>query len=293
MTLYFKTLITALLLSSLFQSSCTTTSQTTGAQGEPTMLWKLSKDGVPASFILGTVHVGYGYEELEPVVKKSFKETEQFVSELSLDDLSPQKAMSVILAKPGQSVFDKLPKEDFNLLSEQLAAMIPPQFLKKMSVAGVMSILTVKDAPKSEPLDSTLMKMAKELNKPSFPLESLDQQMIILEDVFSIEMLKFAIKNPKILKESITELLEVYRKKDMDRLLALAKEPGHPELAMDDKTIKLILTSRNEAWVAPLEKHLSKKSTFVAVGAAHLPGDKGVLKLLENRGFKVERVYQK
>ena len=36
------------------------------------------------------------------------------------------------------------------------------------------------------------------------------------------------------------------------------------------------------------EKYLKEHSVFIAVGAAHLPGKKGIIHLLRNKGYKVE-----
>ncbi|MDE5875701.1 MAG: TraB/GumN family protein, partial [Muribaculaceae bacterium] len=47
---------------------------------------------------------------------------------------------------------------------------------------------------------------------------------------------------------------------------------------------------RNTNWVNILSKEMPQQSTFVVVGAAHLPGKKGVLEQLRNAGFKVTPV---
>jgi len=36
---------------------------------------------------------------------------------------------------------------------------------------------------------------------------------------------------------------------------------------------------------------LDEGAAFVAVGAMHLPGERGMLRLLEQRGYTVSRVY--
>jgi hypothetical protein len=36
---------------------------------------------------------------------------------------------------------------------------------------------------------------------------------------------------------------------------------------------------------------LQRGRAFVAVGALHMPGDEGILHLLEQRGYRVTRVY--
>ena len=47
---------------------------------------------------------------------------------------------------------------------------------------------------------------------------------------------------------------------------------------------------RNTNWVKVMPEIMKEAPTFFAVGAAHLCGDKGVLRLLEKEGYKIEGV---
>lgn len=49
-------------------------------------------------------------------------------------------------------------------------------------------------------------------------------------------------------------------------------------------------TPRNLAWIEPIEREIKTHRTFIAVGANHLFGQFGLVKLLRDRGFQVARV---
>jgi uncharacterized protein YbaP (TraB family) len=51
-----------------------------------------------------------------------------------------------------------------------------------------------------------------------------------------------------------------------------------------------LINNRNADWLTKMPAIMSAKPTFFAVGAGHLPGDKGVLQLLKNAGYTVEGV---
>ena len=51
-----------------------------------------------------------------------------------------------------------------------------------------------------------------------------------------------------------------------------------------------LIYSRNANWIKFMPQIMKDKPTFFAVGAGHLPGDKGVLQLLRNAGYTIEGV---
>ncbi len=55
--------------------------------------------------------------------------------------------------------------------------------------------------------------------------------------------------------------------------------------------LESILYNRNRNWIPKIETQITKEITFIAVGAAHLGGDKGVLNLLRKKGYFVEPVF--
>lgn len=63
---------------------------------------------------------------------------------------------------------------------------------------------------------------------------------------------------------------------DMARLIALTEAE--------------ILVARNRAWIAPILAAAERGPVLAAFGALHLPGEEGVLALLEDEGFRVERL---
>jgi hypothetical protein len=52
-----------------------------------------------------------------------------------------------------------------------------------------------------------------------------------------------------------------------------------------------IVDERNLRMVDRLHEPFAEGGLFVAVGALHLPGEKGMLRLLEQRGYKIVRLY--
>ena len=56
--------------------------------------------------------------------------------------------------------------------------------------------------------------------------------------------------------------------------------------AIDDEMI----FARNAKWIPELEPLLDAGGAYIAVGAAHLRGPRGVVELLKARGYQVTRV---
>ena len=91
---------------------------------------------------------------------------------------------------------------------------------------------------------------------------------------------------------SYEELLITYVRGDLAGLVALNDahlDVGDPEL--ERRLNKAVIQDRNRRMARRLKPVLRKGRAFVALGALHLPGKEGVLNLLQQQGYRIERVY--
>jgi len=60
-----------------------------------------------------------------------------------------------------------------------------------------------------------------------------------------------------------------------------------------EKYENILVNYRNANWVKQLKVIMKNESVFIAVGAGHLLGEKGLIKLLKAEGYVVEPVENK
>ena len=80
-------------------------------------------------------------------------------------------------------------------------------------------------------------------------------------------------------------LITNYIKADLDEMHAFSKNGA------TEKYLSTMLYNRNHIMCKRIDSLGKLRSTFYAVGAAHLPGDSGIISLLRNKGFTVEPVF--
>ena len=56
------------------------------------------------------------------------------------------------------------------------------------------------------------------------------------------------------------------------------------------KIRKLMIYDRNEAMTMSIIELFNTKPSFVSVGVAHIPGKKGILSLLRQKGYKIQKI---
>jgi uncharacterized protein len=87
--------------------------------------------------------------------------------------------------------------------------------------------------------------------------------------------------------EKVKKIEDVWISGDAAALDALI----HEKSSVPEAITRSMLEDRNPHMADIAEQHLkSKETAFMVVGAAHMVGAEGVVKLLEKRGYKVEQV---
>jgi len=138
-------------------------------------------------------------------------------------------------------------------------------------------------------LDLYIYQTGKKLGKQATGVENFFQtERLIMEA--AQDMLKDKKKKaPDTDGESSYDLerktQEAYRKGDLDLLDSLEKLMEPSEAYMEK-----FLYRRNEIQAASIDSIVKKHSLFVGVGAAHLPGKRGVIELLRRKGYTLRPV---
>ena len=115
-----------------------------------------------------------------------------------------------------------------------------------------------------------------------------------------IDMLRLSLLAPETQQQQFIAMLDSYFDGAVGRLwemsrLAVADLPGlDPETgaALFDEMEESLLNQRNRDWMPVIAAAMENHDRIVAAfGAAHLIGDEGVLQLLENDGWTLQRRY--
>lgn len=87
----------------------------------------------------------------------------------------------------------------------------------------------------------------------------------------------------------LNAMFDAYRQQDLKKLEELMVDS---DAGMSSFT-NILLYNRNENWVSKLKGLMTDKSLLIAVGAGHLPGERGVINLLKKAGYTLTPVDNK
>lgn len=147
-------------------------------------------------------------------------------------------------------------------------------------------------------LDDALQQYAAKRGVPIVPLDRGEEIAAMftvhLTEADQALMLESMLLDPVPLSERQNAARTAYLAGDLESHMNIA-HPNEQTLTAEEREFaerfgNQLLTSHNERWIPRMTRHLKSGGVFVAVGAAHLPGETGVLNLLEKAGYSVTRV---
>ena len=262
---------------------------------EKSLLWKISGNGLKKpSYLFGTIHLTCD-TSLDANTLNALETTEQLYLELDMDDKSIQmKLMKLMMMKDGAKLSTLLSPEDFKILDEfmkknlNMSAKLFDSF--KPFMISSMLFPKMLDC-KSQSVESELMKITKEQNEEIFGLEKAEDQMKVFDEISyqdqADELLKTVKDNLEKDKKEFQEMITIYQNKDIEGMLKMMSDSDN-KITSENQDI--LLNDRNKKWIPIMIKTMKDKPTFFGVGAGHLAGEEGVIKLLRKQGFKVEAV---
>jgi uncharacterized protein YbaP (TraB family) len=268
---------------------------TNAQQLENSTLWKISGNGLEKpSYLFGTIHITCD-ASLDNDIKKALDVTTQLVLELDMDDPTMQtKMMGGMYMKDGKTLKDYVSEEEFTAIdslftnqagmSINMMQNIKPFFLTSMLYPKMM------DCP-MESFELELMKATKEQNEEVYGLETIEDQLQVFETIpyedQVADLIRMAKDNLAYDKATFAKMFKIYEEENITAMLDMMDDENNKTTA---KHQDILLKNRNINWIPRIEEFAKSQPTFFGVGAGHLAGEYGVIKLLRKAGFTVSSV---
>ncbi|MBC8033043.1 MAG: TraB/GumN family protein [Chitinophagaceae bacterium] len=258
---------------------------------ENSLLWEISGNGLQKpSYLYGTIHLICENDfYMSDKTKKAFEKSAGLVMETNVFDPS-EIAVAQKMMIADTPISKKMPPAQFAELDSlvKMGTGVSLMQINNFRLSVVASLLAMKSIPCStaKSYEAEFNQMAISTKKTVGVLEKMSEQMEYFNKAFTDDVIIQQIREFNKQKEMMAELVKLYRAEQMEELYKLLTEGQ----SLNDQSLDWLLHNRNANWAERMPDMMKKESSFFAVGAAHLAGEKGVIRLLRQKGYKVTAV---
>ena len=257
---------------------------------ESSLLWKITGPNMESdSYLFGTMHlIKKEYFFFPRKLKKLISKTDQLVMEIV--GLPNQiDAMKYITLEEG-SFFDFFNTAQIDTILTWAKANF---FMEESAFRSVFSKIKpfviiqmathIQFIGKTESYEMIFNEIAKNKGIETKSLETIQQQISFFDHLTNkqqVEMIMSRIRDSEKSIDMIIKMQKTYVSQNVDALYQMITNDGS---VISEEQSKF-LDDRNENWIPQIIK-LIKRNTFIAIGAGHLGGPNGVIRLLEEKGY--------
>ena len=262
------------------------------AEVGPGLLWRVHQPKHPVSYLFGTIHVDdKRVKKLSKKVVKRFNEAKTLCLEI-LPDRETQVGIGRAMLLPKNQTLDVILGEPlFNRLSLALhkKGMSPLEsvYLKPWAA---MIVLSRPPSKAGLALDEQLYHWGMHQYKQLCALETLAEQLAVFDELSTADqvlLLTDTLNNLGVLQDLNEQLIQAYLSGNLDEIYRRSMEIEGADTPLSKRLRRKLIDDRNQIMLERMLPILNKGQAFVAVGALHLPGRKGLLHMLRERGFIV------
>ena len=268
-------------------------------------LWRVERYGL-VSYLFGTIHLGLDQRgALGPVGLAALDASRRVFVEMdltSLDVVSEFTFAAIRRAEmpPDRSLRELLRADAWRRLVALHAGHVTPAELDRLepwfvSLWTLPHVTTPRKKPlpgvrpETPPLDAAIVERASARGAKVLPLESPAEHLATFAAIGrpqSVAILEEEVENPQTMRNETDRLVNAYASADDRTLRKLVGrlQRRRPTVA------EYLLFRRNERWREKLERWLPEGKVFAAVGVGHMYGERGLVSLLRQHGYRVERV---
>jgi uncharacterized protein YbaP (TraB family) len=262
-------------------------------------LWKVQR-GERVLYLAGSVHaLTADVYPLDAAYQRAFDASDTLVEELDLSQFNLMSAAPSLFARGmytnGRTFTQAVSKDTIALVEKHLQGTpFTIELIQSMKPWMVMLMITAMQVQQAGldanlGLDKHFFDRATAAGKTVIGLETADSQIErfdTLPEAVQEQLLRTSLSGLDTAQKELSTIVGAWRNGDartLERTL-LSGFKEHPA-AYD-----ALLVERNRNWMPQLEKCLARtRPCFVVVGAAHLIGPDGLLRMLEQKGYRLEQ----
>jgi len=277
--------------------------QTSTKPLQKSLLWEISGNGLTKpSYLYGTIHmICKDDATLGDSLIAAIQRSDRVYFEVDMDNLLEMiTALKDFKMRNDTTLADLLTKEDYEKVKEYMESkggLLPFSKLEtyKPMLASSLLMESGIGCEESVAMEQLILEEAKKNKKRVEGLETMSYQASIFDSIpykLQAEQLLKYVKDGGSQSEAdkqFQEMIEAYKAQDIEKLGEYVKEDDGGLGNYED----ILIYNRNRNWVEKLKKIMPEKSLTVAVGAGHLAGEKGLIKLLRKAGYTVNPVKYK
>ncbi len=250
-------------------------------------------------YLFGSVHLlPEGGFDIAGELEQAYRDAELVCFEVDIGALTPATTLSTTLARAidpeGRGLYDLLGPSAARVREAAAAAgfdLAQYEPFEPWFVGITVSVMALQQHGyvADHGVEQIIQRAAKQDGKPGCGLETLDEQLALLDSLPAeeqLEMLLQSLEDSTEIEEEMKRLFDAWQDGDDKPLTRQLEEEfaDYPELA------ERLIYARNERWADQVAALLERPDdVLVVVGALHLVGEQGLPAKLERRGFRIDR----
>jgi uncharacterized protein YbaP (TraB family) len=259
------------------------------------LLWEISGNNLAkSSYLLGTIHLlpkkDFQYSsKLDSILSR----IDEVIFEIDLNEMEDYNVLLEVMMQSfmtGTTLQSLVSNEEYELIKNFISDMGLPMYvldrLKPMFLNALVEGSSLGQLENSTSVEMELYQRALAKNKRTGGLETMAFQMSIFDSIPYQDQARMLIESIQLKEtqpDALQNLINLYQKGAVEELYQLVSEEN-------EKITRVMIHQRNSNWVKQMENKMKMQSGLYAVGAGHLGGPKGLIKLLLDKGYLVQPI---
>lgn len=266
------------------------------AAAQNSILWEVTGNGLQnPSYLMGTLKFIGKREFFLP--KKAIQRMDQctaFAIEDQVDHRAQHELNKAMHLPAGKKISDYLSADEYSRLLALFEsefkigrARFEKEYATLIPLALSISMTRLSLGEKLKFYDLELLKIAKRKELEAFNLEPIEREAQAIQSypmADQVQALNHSVANFDTQKREYIELQAAFVQGNIDLVFVKTLHPteNNPQF------IESYYFRRNEEWLPKIEKMMAEQPTFIAVGVGHLEGERGLVRLLQKRGYQLK-----